>query len=199
MVKVSLKEFLRTGELGPIRLRMNVKEVLDTFGPPDIESLINADARTGPGGFLIYGDIHIGLDEEKEYVWSLTICIPNPGRPSGGDKISVNSWVLTSRTTDRDAAEALLEAGIEFKEDSWNGYPRCITTGPGVLILIDDKFPDGTPGLLGVIYFLQKRDMTHDQFLALSLEERANLSEKVNVRFVDLDANPVPPPPEALQ
>lgn len=58
-VEASLSEFLRTGELGPIRTGLSQEEVLDRLGLPEYQMM----AKTyGKSPVWLYGSIELGFD-----------------------------------------------------------------------------------------------------------------------------------------
>jgi hypothetical protein len=88
-VAVSLREFLRTGALGPIRLGMTRAAVVDMLGKPNAWSVV--EITVGLPEIFKYGDIEFYFDEADTlsavHADSFDIL-------SGGEALALDSWRL---------------------------------------------------------------------------------------------------------
>ena len=110
MIKVSLKEFLRTGEFGPIRLGDSLDRVLELLGNSDFE--MKQRKRKLPA-MIEYGLIEFYFDSESGYVLE-SIYADHFEQLRGGQTIDLDAWILRGRASKAEIETALQSAKIGY-------------------------------------------------------------------------------------
>lgn len=147
MTIISLKDFITTGEFGPVRIGMTKDEVIKVLGQPDSDN----DYGTGSGGlmyawyeFFYWQDsLKInGIQNDHLTNWQVgkikihkeAICFQN-------DKISIDIWFLQvgKNISYGEVINILKSEGIPFEEinDQYRG--RLIKFKSGVTMDFDDQ------------------------------------------------------------
>ncbi len=112
MVNISLKEFFKTGQFGPVRLGMSRQEVFNGLGQPDEYSHFNYLKA----GIWKYGDIEIHFSPDTSCV-VLIWCdhIPFPGEPSA--QVELDAWLFADhhQPTVDEMVTGLKDADIAYE------------------------------------------------------------------------------------
>ena len=128
-VAVSMLEFLRTGEFGPIKLgisRAELRGCLD--GPEDWEPYPKAKQHAA---VWKYGDIEFYFDDDN-ILWM--IFSDHVKTLNGGSAIDLDPWVISSSLTVKQALRDLEDASIPFERNDSNPNPdgQWFRVGAGV-------------------------------------------------------------------
>ena len=110
-VAVSLHDFLRTGDLGPIHLGMSRGAVLDALGKPDDFSITESQPEL-PAMFK-YGDVEFYFDYDDDnliYLRADSFDLLN-----GGHALQFDPWFLRQGTPLREVEEQLTAYGIGYQ------------------------------------------------------------------------------------
>ena len=118
-VVVSLHDFLRSGNFGPIYLGMSRGAVLDALGKPDDFSVI--ESQPDLPAIFKYGDIEFYFDYDDDnliYLRADSFDLLN-----GGNALQFNPWFLRLGTPLREVEEQLTATGIEYQRIALLGVP----------------------------------------------------------------------------
>jgi|SRR5581483_1206591 len=115
MITVHLKEFLRTGQFGPVALGMHQDEVTHILGPPHDFSVPRRHRKRSD--ILKYGTMELHFDESADYRLYL-IFADNFQHFSGGNALELDPWVIHGHLSRPEAEDALRQAEIPFSEYS---------------------------------------------------------------------------------
>jgi len=147
MTIISLKDFIITGEFGPVKIGMTKDEVIKVLGQPDSDN----DYGTGSGGLMyawyeffywqdslkingIQNDHLINWTTGKRKIHKEAIYFKN-------DKISLDIWFLQvgKNISYREVTKILKSEGISFEEinDQYRGH--LIKFKSGVTMDFDDQ------------------------------------------------------------
>jgi hypothetical protein len=110
MISVSLKNFIRTGEFGPVRAGLPRDEVTSILGPPDDHSVPSRRFREPE--ILKYGDFEWHFSRASTCLW--LIYTDGFSIPQGGTRLSLDPWIIRGDLTRHTYQAALAEAGIAF-------------------------------------------------------------------------------------
>jgi tetratricopeptide (TPR) repeat protein len=122
-IEVSLKDFIQTGQLGPIRLGMTRQEIYDLLGEPDgwtgtYPSLTDATfTPIGPRGFPLwaYGPIEFYFGEVEQRLYTIyTDHLEWIGKR--GKAIKLDGWLFEELSNINHVRDALRDMGISYKE-----------------------------------------------------------------------------------
>ncbi len=138
-IKISMQDFLRTGEFGPVRLEMSRGQLRGLLGEPE---------NWGPSptkheaGLWKYGDVefHFQIDN---LIW--LIHADSIDTLDGGKVINLDPWVLNENTTVRQALRDLEGASIPFQRIDWtvDDTTERFRVGAGVDLVFWDKVQYG--------------------------------------------------------
>ena len=149
---VSLKEFLRTGDLGPVRLGMREDEVFALFGSPNDKGLTSR--RRKKPCLWLYGDIELIFDREAWTLRMVNCEFHEPGPPRGGPGIELDPWIIVRRLSPVHFQEECRRERIPLLTlDSVNEGAVEFSVGPGVhLIFAPDVGDSDQPGSIGLCH-----------------------------------------------
>lgn len=150
MVKASLREFLRTGELGPIHLGTTRTQVHSALGPPDdVGAMITV---YGLPAICKYGDIELHFRPDEDDV--VAIHIDDFDVPSGGSAVHLDPWIVRRGIPLVDVEKHLKSAGIPFHAINWPFDDNTVRLAIGrnvTLTFVDQSEAYGPPtGLHGL-------------------------------------------------
>ena len=95
MVDVSLKDLIKSGHFGPIRLGMNMALVESFLGAPDDWS--TGSRKYSRASILKYGDFEFHFDPRDKGLWLMHL--EQLEAPSGGKTVSLDAWVVRPSLT----------------------------------------------------------------------------------------------------
>jgi len=153
MIEISIKEFIRTGEFGPVKLGMNKNEVVSLIGEPESD---NDMGKTG--SILLYAWYELFFDHEH-VLKSIQNDNYRPDDPESYEfsnaKFRIDSWILNSdRTQTIESVENLLNIeGIDCEKQFY--YDRYVLRAKsGVIVdFSDEENERGIKWLVGVRYW----------------------------------------------
>jgi hypothetical protein len=109
-INVSLKDFLLTGILNPIKFGMTSNELKDILGEPDTVWTKRKSRR--PTGFE-YGEIEFYFTDSNDNRLC-TIYLDHFDIPKGNEALNLDAWWIRGGLSRPDVEKALTEAGITF-------------------------------------------------------------------------------------
>jgi hypothetical protein len=140
----SLKHFLRTRELGGIRLGMREDEVAAILGTPD--AVGGTSRKYLKPSLWKYGDVELFFDRQTRRLGLIVINFWGPKVPSGGNAIHLDPWVIRGGLTLSRLIPSLDQEGIEYHEtEPINFGTRQLSVGSSVTMIFNDdeeEFPD---------------------------------------------------------
>jgi len=145
-VSVSLKEFLRTGRLGPIALGMTASEV---------EALLGGQGTlAAEPSVWAYGSIELHFSRRRIFM----IYADHLDPIEGDDRLLVDSWVLREGVSRHDIEHRLNGEGLEHSfhwrkaaSESESDFEDLVTAGGVTLrFKLEDDGYYGSPGLLSI-------------------------------------------------
>lgn len=113
MTTVNLKEFLRTGQFGPVTFGMHQDQVINILGQPDDTSI--PPRRKRRPDILKYGTMELHFDDQADYKLFL-IFADHLEHFSGGNRLELDPWVLRGHLSRPEVEDALRQAEISFSE-----------------------------------------------------------------------------------
>jgi hypothetical protein len=148
MISASIKEFLKTGRLGPIELGMHQDHMLSLLGEPDGTG--TRLCRNRPT-LLLYGVIEFYFDEDADFRLT-TIHCDDFKELSGGKAIGLNPWILRGGLPLSDLKAALEREGIKFEDCRFSAWQlEGVRTQAGVELGCRREADDDEPlGLCAV-------------------------------------------------
>jgi hypothetical protein len=155
---VSMREFLRTGKFGPVRLGASAESVRSFFGNPHDVGAGTPWRRTP--GFWKYGDVEFHFTDDDQRVW-LIFC-DTFERLHLGDAASLDRWFFQGHPSCEEVERGLTAAQIPFHRQDMphepTGYLLHLDSGVELLFSTgsDTNLWPGCPGLFGFQY--AKRD-----------------------------------------
>jgi hypothetical protein len=90
--KVSLKEFLRTGQLGRVCLGMHENEVLSILGKAD--AFGGSTRKYRKPSLFVYGDVELIYQYNTRLLTTIVINLWEPRLPSGVGRIELDAWII---------------------------------------------------------------------------------------------------------
>jgi hypothetical protein len=153
-ILVSMREFLRTGEFGPVKLGDSVESIRSAFGEPQVVGGTSRRRRTP--GIWKYGDIEFHLSDDRRYVW-LIFCDAFDRLHLGSAAI-LDYWFFEGHASREAVERELLAARISFRRQDMphepTGYLLCLDSGVELLFSSgsDPMIAPGIPGLFGFQY-----------------------------------------------
>lgn len=153
MIEVSIKEFIRTGDFGPVKLGMSKDEVIDLLGNPDSDNKIRKT-----GSILLYSWYELFFDNEK-VLKSIQNDHYQPNLPNtykfSNAKFRIEPWILNADETQTidSIAHRLKDVGIDYEKEFY--YERYVLRAKsGVIVDFDDEENNnGIRRLIGVRYW----------------------------------------------
>ena len=152
-MRVSIKEFIKTGIFGKARIGISKHKILDMFGQPDSDDYLNSDKSIvlyGRYEFFFNSEGMLSAIQNDNY----DIRFPENAEFSN-EKFSIDPWFLRSHSiqTYKDIKQHLLKESIEYQQISYWGR-FVIKANSGVVIdfseepeILDDRL------LVGIRYF----------------------------------------------
>jgi hypothetical protein len=152
VVKISIKEFLRTGQFGPVRLSMSRDQIYQSFGEPD--AIASAKRKARHPTTLLYGNIELWFSGSEPNQLS-ALFSDDFDLLRGNERLQVDSWEIKGEMSAATVMSALAKAAIPF----WIAQPLAPNThvmviGPGIIFsFIVDQEPYASPPGLNSIYY----------------------------------------------
>jgi hypothetical protein len=116
MIKVSMLEFIRTGEFGSLRLGSTRGEVKALLGdPPDWV----ADDPKASSRIWRFGDIEFYFSDDT----LVMIFTDHDNRSTGTDALVIDPWILREGLMRKEFEEGLTREGIAFASTQWDIDP----------------------------------------------------------------------------
>jgi hypothetical protein len=149
-----MREFLRTGEFGPIRLGDSAERVRSLLGNPHDVGGTSSQHRAP--GLWKYGDVEFHLTEDRERVW-LIFC-DTFDRLHLGSAASLDGWFFEGHPSCEVVERELSAAQISFHRRDMpyepTGYLLRLDSGVELLFSTgtDKMVAPGCPGLFGFQY-----------------------------------------------
>jgi hypothetical protein len=112
MRKISLRDFVRTGQFGPVGRQITRPELRDLLGSPDVFGC-PATAQD-VAGIWKYGDIEFHFDSERPAKLWLIFC-DDFDVPQGGPQIDLDPWIIRSDLARAELEQALRSLGVAFR------------------------------------------------------------------------------------
>jgi hypothetical protein len=106
-----MREFLRSGEFGPVRLGDSVEKVRSVFGEP--HDVAGTSRRRGTPGIWKYGDIEFHLSDDRRCVW-LIFC-DTFDRLHLGTAASLDAWFFEGHPSCEAVERELSAEQISFR------------------------------------------------------------------------------------
>jgi hypothetical protein len=150
-ISVSMREFLRSGEFGPVRLGASAENVRSIFGEP--HSVGSTLRRRQTPGVWKYGDIEFHLTVDRRRV-CLIFC-DTFDRLHLGPAAALDSWFFEGHPSREAVERELLLAQIPFNRQEMklepNGYLLRLESGVELLFNTgsDPMIWPGCQGLFG--------------------------------------------------
>lgn len=132
---ISLKDFLLTGDFGPVSLGMTREQVAACLGEPEHRSVPTRGQRIP--AIWKYGDIEFHFSGNNLWL----IFADNVEELDGGRAIKLDSWLLRGSATISQVMSALTAAGMSSDPIEWphdDGTKR-FRVGAGVELLFQNK------------------------------------------------------------
>ena len=152
---VSMREFLRSGEFGPVRLGDSVDSLRSVFGEPSVVG--GTSRRHRPPGIWKYGDIEFHLTSDRKCV-CLIFC-DTFEQLQLGSAAAFDRWFFEGRPSVELVERELVAADIGFQRHDWRppdpslfllhldcGVELLFSTGS------EPEIWPGVPGLFGFQY-----------------------------------------------
>lgn len=134
-VSVSMQEFLRTGELGPVRLGISRRQLRGHLGEP--EDWGPTPRAKHNAGIWKYGDIEFHFNGDTLWL----IFADDVEKLHGGRAIDLDPWVLNGEVLVGQVLEELKEAHISCQRIPWmlDDATERFLVGAGVKLLFLDE------------------------------------------------------------
>ena len=153
MIEVSIKEFIRTGGFGPVKLGMSKQDVINLLGKAESDTDLDQT-----GSILIYAwyEFFFDHDDILRSIQNDNYRAENANTYEfSNEKFRIDPWILNSdesQTIDS-VARLLEEAGIEYEREFY--YDRyVIRTKSEVMVdFSDEENVIGIRPLIGVRYW----------------------------------------------
>ena len=143
---VSLKHFLRTLELGRIRLGMRDHEVAAILGKPDAVGGVSNKYQNP--SLWKYGDVEFCFNQQTRELSLIVITFWEPGFPSGGSAIQLDPWLIKGGLKLNELCRSLKSEGIEYREvEPINFGTRELLVNSSISMIFNEdekEFPDRT-------------------------------------------------------
>lgn len=145
--KISMKEFLQTGNLGGIRPGDQADHLLATLGEPDT---ITGNSRARE--VWKYGDVGFHFANDQRHIH--LISCDSYGVFHMGGKIQIDPWIFAGCPTLHEVETKLEAAGISFKRGAEEAPVQSLHLASGVKLLIATARDErGWPGCIGLYGF----------------------------------------------
>ena len=151
---VSMREFLRSGEFGPVRLGDSVDSLRSIFGEPPVVG--GASRRHRTPGIWKYGDIEFHLTSDRKCV-CLIFC-DTFEQLQLGSAAAFDRWFFEGHPSVELVERELVSAGIRFQRHDMPHEPSafllCLDCGVELMFSrgTDPVMWPGVPGLFGFQY-----------------------------------------------
>ena len=146
-----MREFLRTGEFGPLRLGDSVDKMRSIFGEPHAVSRTSRRQRSP--GIWKYGDIEFHLTEDGQHIW-LIFCDSFKALHLGS-AASLDAWFFAGHPSceevERELASEKISSHRHDMRHEPTGYVLRLESGVELLFSrgTDPIIWPGRPGLFG--------------------------------------------------
>ncbi len=152
-MKISIEEFVKTGNFGPINIGMSKADIIGCIGAPD------SDNDMGENGFiLIYAWYELFINHEDKLT-SIQNDNYDPKNPESytfeNEKIEVDPWFLNDvlNQTIESVSKLLKSSGVNFDLADYYGR-SVIKVDSGVIIdFSEEKNQNGVRELSGIRYW----------------------------------------------
>jgi len=129
---ISMREFLRTGSFGEIRLGDSPEKLRIFLGePPKVSTL---SRRNSTPGIWKYGDIEFHLSDDRKRIW-LIFC-DSFDKLHIGSAVSIDRWFFDGHTACETVEQELASVQISFQRQNLRHEPT------GYLLLVASQFRD---------------------------------------------------------
>ena len=133
VIRVSMREWLRSGLFGPVRLGMSRAQVHGLLGPPDDTGGTSRRYRTP--AIWKYGDIefHFGRrDDDRLHL----IYLDHFAVPTGGRAIALDPWIVRGGLRRPDVEQHLDACGIPYDHATGPDptSSTCLVVSSGVVL-----------------------------------------------------------------
>ena len=146
-----MREFLRTGEFGPIRISDTADKVRRIFGEPHQTG--GTTRRRRIPGIWKYGDVEFHLTDDRQHIW-LIFC-DTFQRLHLGSAATLDHWFFEGHPSQEDVERELSAANISSRRVDMahepTGYWLCLESGVKLQFSTgtDPVMHPGVPGLFG--------------------------------------------------
>ena len=132
---VSMQDFLRTGEFGPVCLGFSRRQLRGHLGEP--EDWGPAPRAMHNAGIWKYGDIEFHFSGDALWL----ISVDDVKTLYGGTAIDLDPWILDGGTSAEQVLEGLAAANIAYERISWahEDATERFRVGAGVQLLFLDE------------------------------------------------------------
>lgn len=133
-ITVSMQDFLRTGEFGPVRLGMSRGQLRGLLGEP--EGWGPSPQAKHNAGIWKYGDVEFYLNED--FLW--LIFADDIDTLDGGKAIDLDPWVFNGKVTVRQVLSELEAAHVPCQRIDWklDDSTERFRVGVGIELLFYD-------------------------------------------------------------
>ncbi len=140
-ITVSMQDFLRTGEFGPVRLGMSRGQIRGLLGEP--EEWGPSPRAKHNAGIWKYGDIEFYFHHKEDTL--VTIFADHVEELKGGRAIDIDPWIFKGSATVRHVLRDLEDADIAFQRIDWKADDTTerFQVGAGVDLLFWDEVQYG--------------------------------------------------------
>jgi len=134
-VSVSMQDFLRTGEFGPVRLGISRRQLRDHLGEP--ENWGPAPRAKHNASIWKYGDIEFHFNGDTLWL----IFADDVENLHGGRAIDLDPWVLDGGALEEQVLKDLAAADISYQRIPWtlDDATERFLVGAGVELLFLDE------------------------------------------------------------
>ncbi len=135
-ITVSMQDFLRTGEFGPVRLEMSRGQLRGQLGEP--EGWGPTPRAKHNAGIWKYGDIEFYFHHKADTL--VMIFADHVGELKGGKAIDLDPWVFNGALTVKQVLRHLEEAHISCQRIDWkfDNSTERFRVGVGVELIFWD-------------------------------------------------------------
>ena len=108
------KDFVTTGEIGPIKIVAKQHDIENYFGIPD--DFGGGTRKQKKPTIWKYGDLEIGFDPDNWQVFYIQIDLRENEKPGGTEVINLSDWPIKCGMSDLEVQKCLSEADVTFRK-----------------------------------------------------------------------------------
>ena len=128
MVEVSLLEWLRSGQLGPLASGLSRTEVGQVLGAPDVVGGTSRKYRAP--AIWKYGDVELHFERQRDRL--VLIHLDTFTVPDGGRALALDPWIIRGGQAHQEVVHQLAAEGIDWRYEQGDvGNTMRIRIGPG--------------------------------------------------------------------